>query len=113
MQGQALLPVTKRCLILPKAWCPMHSHFQQYLRDAEWLALALEDRFNGMLGEAALAVSDLTEQRPLAGAVSFMQVDRPYTLSPASIEKENSTATARLLHLIDSDFMPAELVARL
>ena len=40
----------------------------------EWLALALEDRFNGMLGEAALAVSELSEQRPLAGAISFIQV---------------------------------------
>lgn len=58
--------------------CLMRSHFHQYLRDAEWLALALEDRFNGMLGEAALAVSELTEQRPLAGAVSFMQVSCPY-----------------------------------
>ena len=40
----------------------------------EWLALALEDRFSGMLGEAALAVSELAEQRPLAGAISFVQV---------------------------------------
>jgi len=42
----------------------------------DWLALALEDRFSGMLGEAALNVSDLTEQRPLAGAISFVQVKR-------------------------------------
>jgi len=40
----------------------------------DWLALALEDRFSGMLGEAALNVGDLTEQRPLAGAISFVQV---------------------------------------
>ena len=52
----------------------MRRHFQQYLQDMEWLALALEDRFNGMLGEAALAVSELTEQQPLAGALSFVQV---------------------------------------
>lgn len=52
----------------------MHRHFRQYLEDMEWLALALEDRFNGMLGEAALHVGGLTEQRPLAGAVSFVQV---------------------------------------
>jgi hypothetical protein len=33
--------------------------FQQYLQDMQCLALALEDRFSGMLGEAALQVQSL------------------------------------------------------
>ena len=39
-----------------------------------WLALALEDGPSGMLGEATMQICDLAEQRPLAGAVSFVQV---------------------------------------
>ena len=40
----------------------------------DWLALALEDGPSGMLGEATMQICDLAEQRPLAGAVTFVQV---------------------------------------
>ena len=40
----------------------------------EWLGLSLEDCSSTMLGEAAVQICDLAEQRPLAGAVTFVQV---------------------------------------
>ena len=46
----------------------------------EWLALALEDCSSGMLGEATMQICDLAEQRPLAGAITFVQVTCLLTL---------------------------------
>lgn len=61
-------------LLLIRGLHGVRRRFQQYLQDMEWLALALEDGSSGMLGEATMQICTLAEQRPLAGAVTFVQV---------------------------------------